>query len=135
VALAFIGTAAFSGAPGELRWQDQGAVRLIQGNVNADTTADLRTRSRLNARAHGFKSLDGLDYQAWADSVIFGWALTIYVRAAGPVDAGWFVPRPQRQFAPGSLSYATTLGANRSPPGSTAVKTAGLPGALGAPRA
>jgi hypothetical protein len=56
-AFTFIGAAAFSGAPGELRWEDLGTSRLIQGNVNADTTADL----------------------------------TIFVKAAGPVDAGWFV--------------------------------------------
>ena len=53
----FIGTAAFNGTPGQLRWEDQGTIRLIQGNVNADTTADL----------------------------------TIFVRAAGPMDATWFV--------------------------------------------
>jgi hypothetical protein len=52
----FIGTAAFDGTPGQLRWQDNGAVRLIQGNVNNDTVADL----------------------------------TIFVKAAGPVDANWF---------------------------------------------
>ena len=46
-ACSFIGTAAFNGTSGQLRWQDQ-------GRVNADTTADL----------------------------------TIYVKAAGPVDAG-----------------------------------------------
>ncbi len=54
---AFIGTEAFNGTPGQLRWEEQGAFRLIQGNVNADTTADL----------------------------------TLLVRAAGPVEAGWFV--------------------------------------------
>jgi hypothetical protein len=54
---AFIGTAAFNGTPGQLRWEEHGAFRLIQGNVNADTTADL----------------------------------TLLVRAAGPVEAGWFV--------------------------------------------
>jgi len=53
----FIGTAAFDGTPGQPRWEDQGAVRLIQGNVNANTTADL----------------------------------AIVVKAAGPVDANWFV--------------------------------------------
>jgi len=38
----FIGTAAFSGAAGQLRWQDQGdGTLLIQGNVNTDTVADL----------------------------------------------------------------------------------------------
>ncbi len=40
-AFSFIGTAAFNGTPGQLRWEVQGAVRLIQGNVNNDTTADL----------------------------------------------------------------------------------------------
>jgi len=40
-AFTFIGTAPFSGTPGELRWQDLGTSRLIQGNVTADTTADL----------------------------------------------------------------------------------------------
>ena len=39
-AFSFIGTAAFNGTPGQLRWEDQGAVRLIQGNVNNDATAD-----------------------------------------------------------------------------------------------
>ncbi len=56
-AFSFIGTAAFNGTPGQLRWEDQGSVRLIQGNVNNDTVADL----------------------------------TIFVNAAGPVDANWFV--------------------------------------------
>ena len=37
----FICITTFEGAPGQLRWQNNGAVRLIQGNVNADTTADL----------------------------------------------------------------------------------------------
>ena len=32
-AFTFIGAAAFSGAPGELRWEDQGAVRAILGNL------------------------------------------------------------------------------------------------------
>ena len=40
-AFSFIGTAAFNGTPGQLRWEDQGGVRLIQGNVNNDSTADL----------------------------------------------------------------------------------------------
>lgn len=57
-AFSFIGTTAFNGTPGQLRWEDQGTFRLIQGNVNNDTTADL----------------------------------TIFVKAAGPVDVGWFVP-------------------------------------------
>ena len=39
-AFAFIGTAAFTGA-GQLRWENQGGMRLIQGNVDGDTTADL----------------------------------------------------------------------------------------------
>ncbi len=55
-AFSFIGTAAFSGAPGELRWEDQGSVRMIQSNVDAGFGADL----------------------------------TIYVKAAGPVDTSWF---------------------------------------------
>ena len=54
-AFSFIGTAAFDGTPGQLRWQDNGTVRMIQGNLNADTTADL----------------------------------TIFVKAAGPVDSAW----------------------------------------------
>jgi Ca2+-binding RTX toxin-like protein len=37
-----IGTAPFSGTPGELRWQDLGGgMLLVQGNVNADPAADL----------------------------------------------------------------------------------------------
>jgi hypothetical protein len=57
-AFGFIGTNPFSGAPGELRWQDLGGgTLLVQGNVNADTAANL----------------------------------TIFVKAAGPVDANWFV--------------------------------------------
>ena len=40
-AFSFIGTSAFNGTPGQLRWEDQGAVRLIQGNINNDITADL----------------------------------------------------------------------------------------------
>jgi hypothetical protein len=41
-AFTFIGTNPFSGTPGELRWQDMGGGTLrIQGNVNADITADL----------------------------------------------------------------------------------------------
>jgi hypothetical protein len=39
-AFSFIGTAAFSAA-GQLRWQDQGATRLIQGEVNGDGVADV----------------------------------------------------------------------------------------------
>lgn len=39
-AFAFIGTAAFT-APGQLRWEDQGGMRLIQGNVDGDMAADL----------------------------------------------------------------------------------------------
>ena len=39
-AFAFIGTAAFTAA-GQLRWEDQGGMRLIQGNVDGDTSADL----------------------------------------------------------------------------------------------
>ncbi len=53
----FIDTAAFNGTPGQLRGEDRGGVRLIQGNVDGDSTADL----------------------------------TMFVRAAGPVDADWFV--------------------------------------------
>jgi hypothetical protein len=52
----FIGTAAFTAA-GQLRWEDQGAVRAIFGSVDADTAPEL----------------------------------AIYVSAAGPVTAGWFV--------------------------------------------
>ena len=40
-AFTFIGTAPFSGTPGELRWEDQGTTRLIQANTNADPAADL----------------------------------------------------------------------------------------------
>ncbi len=40
-AFTFIGTAAFSGTPGELRWEDQGATRLIQANTNTNPAADL----------------------------------------------------------------------------------------------
>jgi serralysin len=39
-AFTFIGTAAFTAA-GQLRWEDQGGMRLIQGNVDGDTSADL----------------------------------------------------------------------------------------------
>lgn len=53
----FIGTAAFSNVAGQLRWQEQGTQRLIQGDVNGDGAAEL----------------------------------TILVKAAGPVEAGWFV--------------------------------------------
>ncbi len=56
-AFAFIGTAAFSGVAGQLRWQAEGAVQRVQGDVNGDAVADL----------------------------------TLLVRAAGPLDAGWFV--------------------------------------------
>ena len=38
----FIGSGAFNGTPGQLRWQDQGGgTLLIQGNINNDTVADL----------------------------------------------------------------------------------------------
>ncbi len=41
-AFSFIGSAAFNGTPGQLRWQDQGGgTLLIQGNINNDTVADL----------------------------------------------------------------------------------------------
>ena len=41
-AFTVIGTNAFSGTPGELRWQDLGGgMLLVQGNVNADPAADL----------------------------------------------------------------------------------------------
>ncbi len=40
-AFTFIGSAPFSGTPGELRWQDQGATRLIQANTNTNPAADL----------------------------------------------------------------------------------------------
>ena len=55
-AFSFINTAAFSGVAGQLRWTDLGTSRLIQGDVNGDSTADL----------------------------------TIFAKAAGPVDANWF---------------------------------------------
>jgi len=42
---------------GQLRWQEEGAVQRVQGDVNGDAVADL----------------------------------TLLVRAAGPLDAGWFV--------------------------------------------
>ena len=38
-AFSFIGAAPFSGAAGQLRWEDDGAVRMIQGTVNADAMA------------------------------------------------------------------------------------------------
>jgi serralysin len=56
-AFSFIGTAAFGSVAGQLRWSDLGTQRMIQGDVNGDSTADL----------------------------------TIFVKAAGPIDAGWFV--------------------------------------------
>ena len=56
-AFAFIGTAAFSGVAGQLRWQAEGVVQRVQGDVNGDQIADL----------------------------------TLLVRTAGPLDAGWFV--------------------------------------------
>ena len=40
-AFTFIGSAPFSGTPGELRWQDQGTTRLIQANTNTNPAADL----------------------------------------------------------------------------------------------
>jgi len=55
-AFSFINTAEFSGVAGQLRWTDLGTSRLIQGDVNGDSTADL----------------------------------TIFAKAAGPVDANWF---------------------------------------------
>ncbi len=36
-----ITTAAFHGTAGELRWQDLGGQRLVQGDVNGDAVADL----------------------------------------------------------------------------------------------
>lgn len=39
-AFSFIGTAPFNGTPGQLRWEDQGPARLIQGNVTNDTATD-----------------------------------------------------------------------------------------------
>jgi hypothetical protein len=39
-AFSFVGTAAFSAA-GQLRWQDQGSLRLIQGEVTGDGVADV----------------------------------------------------------------------------------------------
>lgn len=40
-AFAFIGTAAFGGVAGQLRWQAEGAVQRVQGDVNGDCIADL----------------------------------------------------------------------------------------------
>jgi len=40
-AFAFIGTAAFGGVAGQLRWTDHGASRRIEGDVNGDGAADL----------------------------------------------------------------------------------------------
>jgi parallel beta-helix repeat protein len=40
-AFTFVGTAAFSGSPGELRWEDRGSFKLIQGNVDTDSAAEL----------------------------------------------------------------------------------------------
>jgi hypothetical protein len=40
-AFAFIGAAAFGGIAGQLRWQDEGALRRIQGDVNGDAVADI----------------------------------------------------------------------------------------------
>ena len=37
----FIGTAAFSGVSGQLRWFPVGGYRVIQGDVNGDSVADL----------------------------------------------------------------------------------------------
>ena len=44
-AFSFIGTASFGGNAGELRWTDTGAARLIQGDVNGDSVADLTIRA------------------------------------------------------------------------------------------
>jgi Ca2+-binding RTX toxin-like protein len=44
-AFSFIGTAAFSGVAGQLRWSDPGAERLILGDVNGDKVADLTIRT------------------------------------------------------------------------------------------
>ena len=44
-AFGFIGTAAFGGNAGELRWTDTGAARVIQGDVNGDRIADLTIRT------------------------------------------------------------------------------------------
>jgi Ca2+-binding RTX toxin-like protein len=40
-AFAFIGTAAFGGVAGQLRWSDLGATRRIEGDVNGDSAADI----------------------------------------------------------------------------------------------
>ena len=40
-AFSFINTAAFGNIAGQLRWQDNGATRLIQGDINGDSIADL----------------------------------------------------------------------------------------------
>lgn len=52
----FISTSAFGGVAGQLRWEDEGAVKRVQGDVNGDSVADL----------------------------------TLLVRSAVPIDAGWF---------------------------------------------
>ena len=43
-AFSFIGTTGFGGVAGQLRWQSAGAYRLIQGDVNGDSVADLTIR-------------------------------------------------------------------------------------------
>ncbi len=40
-AFSLIGTPVFSGLAGQMRWEDQGTVRLIQRQVNGDAIADL----------------------------------------------------------------------------------------------
>ena len=40
-AFTFIGTAPFSGAPGEVRWEDQGAVRAILGKLEGTSAPEL----------------------------------------------------------------------------------------------
>ena len=40
-AFTFIGSAAFGGVAGQLRWQDEGALKRIQGDVNGDAAADI----------------------------------------------------------------------------------------------
>jgi Ca2+-binding RTX toxin-like protein len=44
-AFSFIGVAGFSGVAGQLRWGDVGGERVIQGDVNGDSLADLTIRT------------------------------------------------------------------------------------------
>jgi hypothetical protein len=40
-AFSFIGTAPFGGVAGQLRWQDEGALKRVQGDVTGDALADI----------------------------------------------------------------------------------------------